>query len=56
MKELYLTARISYNINDIRQKIVNSWPSNINDSLAKSEWSWSPAYDLNRTINEYLKS
>jgi len=56
MKELYLTAKISYNINDTRQKIVNSWPSNINDSLATSEWGWSPAYDLNRTIREYLKS
>lgn len=56
MIELYPTAKISYNINEVRQKIVDSWPSNIDDSLAKDEWGWAPDYNLKKTINEYLKS
>jgi len=56
MIELYPTAKISYHINEVRQKIVDSWPSNIDDSLAKDEWGWAPDYNLKKTINEYLKS
>ena len=54
MIELYPTAKISYHINEVRQKIVDSWPSNIDDSLAKDEWGWAPDYNLKKTINEYL--
>ena len=48
-------AKISYNVNPIRQKIVDSWPSDINDNLAKKEWGWAPHYDLEKTMNEYLQ-
>ena len=47
---------ILYDVDNIRQKIVDSWPSNLNDSLAKNEWGWSADYNLDRTINEYLQS
>ena len=56
IKEFYPTAKVSYNVNDVRQKIVDSWPSNVNDSLAKKEWGWSADYNLDRTMNEYLQS
>jgi nucleoside-diphosphate-sugar epimerase len=31
---------------DFRQKIADSWPMSIDDSVAREEWGWKPAYDL----------
>jgi nucleoside-diphosphate-sugar epimerase len=31
---------------DFRQKIADSWPKSIDDSVARKEWSWKPDYDL----------
>lgn len=31
---------------DFRQAIADSWPNAIDDSTAREEWGWSPAYDL----------
>lgn len=31
---------------DYRQKIADSWPQSIDDSVARGDWNWKPAYDL----------
>ncbi len=31
---------------DFRQKIADSWPRSIDDSVARQEWGWKPSYDL----------
>jgi len=31
---------------DFRQKIADSWPMSIDDSVAREEWGWNPTYDL----------
>jgi nucleoside-diphosphate-sugar epimerase len=31
---------------DSRQAIADSWPCSIDDSAAREEWGWQPAYDL----------
>ena len=31
---------------DFRQKIADSWPMSIDDSVARNEWGWKPKYDL----------
>jgi nucleoside-diphosphate-sugar epimerase len=31
---------------DFRQAIADSWPTSIDDSAAREEWGWQPAYDL----------
>jgi len=31
---------------DFRQAIADSWPRSIDDSAARQEWGWTPAYDL----------
>jgi nucleoside-diphosphate-sugar epimerase len=31
---------------DFRQKIANSWPMSIDDSVAREEWGWNPTHDL----------
>ena len=31
---------------DFRQKIADSWPMSVDDSVAREEWGWNPTYDL----------
>lgn len=37
-----------------REVIVDSWPADIDDSAARMDWGWSPAYDVERAFDEYL--
>lgn len=36
---------ISYNP-DSRQKIADSWPHSIDDSIARADWNWNPDYNI----------
>ena len=40
---------------DERQKIADSWPCAIDDSAAREEWAWAPAYDLASMTADMLK-
>lgn len=40
---------------DHRQKIADSWPSSIDDSCARSEWNWKPAWDLSTMTKDMLE-
>lgn len=37
---------IDYEIDPVRQAIAESWPESMDDKAARSEWGWSPEYDL----------
>ena len=39
---------------DFRQQIADSWPSSIDDALARSDWGWMPNYDLESTTKAML--
>ena len=54
IKLYFKDSTLSYNVNSARQNIISSWPSDVNDSLAKNEWDWKPSYNLNDTIDKYL--
>jgi nucleoside-diphosphate-sugar epimerase len=41
---------------DYRQRIADSWPNSIDDSCARSEWNWHPAYDLDAMTLDMLKN
>jgi threonine 3-dehydrogenase len=47
-------ARIAYNIDAKRQGIVDSWPADVDDSAARADWGFNPAYDFDRAFREYL--
>jgi nucleoside-diphosphate-sugar epimerase len=40
---------------DFRQKIADSWPMSIDDSVAHKEWGWKPRYDLTAMTKEMLE-
>ncbi len=39
---------------DYRQTIANGWPQSIDDSVARTDWSWKEEYDLPRMTEEML--
>ena len=39
---------------DSRQAIADSWPCSIDDSAAREEWGWEPAYDLQAMTADML--
>jgi len=39
---------------DFRQPIADSWPSSIDDSSAREDWNWEPAYDTNGLVKLML--
>ena len=47
-------AAITYKIDEKRQGIVDSWPADVDDSRARADWGFRPAYDFDRAFREYL--
>lgn len=41
---------------DYRQKIAESWPQSIDDSVANKDWNWKPEYNLENMTTEMLKN
>lgn len=54
VKKNFPRAKITYKINNPRQKIVDSWPEDVDDSKAKKDWNWEPNYDFKHTFTNYL--
>jgi nucleoside-diphosphate-sugar epimerase len=47
-------AQITYQPDPARQNIVDSWPADIDDQAARSDWGWSPEYDPEDACKNYL--
>jgi nucleoside-diphosphate-sugar epimerase len=47
-------AQISFEPDLKRQRIVDSWPADMNDNDARRDWDWRPEYDIDRSFDEYL--
>ncbi len=45
---------ITYEIDEQRLRIVESWPGDVDDSAARDDWGWNPSYDQERAFKEYL--
>ena len=53
MKE-FPDAQITWNVDEKRQRIVDSWPADVDDTAARRDWSFAPRYDFARAFDEYL--
>jgi len=47
-------AKISFEPNPRRQGIVDSWPEDVDDSLARKDWNWKPEYNVNQFFDDYF--
>jgi threonine 3-dehydrogenase len=47
-------ARITWDLDTRRQRIVDSWPADVNDDAARGDWRFSPRYDLQKAFDDYL--
>ena len=54
VKTYFPNATIDISVNKKRQAIVDSWPANVDDSLAQKDWHWQPTYNLDDAFEQYL--
>jgi threonine 3-dehydrogenase len=47
-------ADITWSTDVKRQGIVDSWPEDVDDSAARRDWGFAPAYDFTRAFQQYL--
>ena len=47
-------AQITFEPNPRRQGIVDSWPEDVDDTLARTEWYWNPDYDTDAFFDDYF--
>src|SRR6476620_4617678 len=47
-------ARIDWETDTKRQGIVDSWPADVDDSAARTDWGFAPRYDFEHAFNDYL--
>ena len=41
---------------DYHQAIADSWPNSVDDTAAREEWGWQPAYDLDAMTQDMLRA
>lgn len=54
VKRSFPAARIDYEPDPVRTAIVASWPEDVDDTRARTEWGWEPRYPWDRAFDEYL--
>jgi len=47
---------MEYDVDPLRQGIAESWPKRLDDSAAREEWGWEPAFDLDSMVADMLKN
>lgn len=46
---------IDYKVDPVRQAIAETWPNNMDDSVARQEWGWKPKYNLASMTKDMLE-
>jgi nucleoside-diphosphate-sugar epimerase len=54
VRRAFPDARIDYEPDPVRARIVASWPEDVDDARARQDWAWKPEYDWDRAFDEYL--
>lgn len=47
-------TELTFRPDPARQAILDSWPREVDDSCARTEWGWSPRYDLEKMSDDLL--
>jgi threonine 3-dehydrogenase len=54
IRKEFPSANVCFKPDTKRQAIIDSWPEDVDDSAARNDWAWEPAYDFERAFAEYL--
>jgi nucleoside-diphosphate-sugar epimerase len=54
VRRAFPAARVEYEPDPVRAKIVASWPEDVDDGHARRDWAWVPQYPWERAFDEYL--
>lgn len=54
VQDAFPGAEIDYVVDAKRQGIVDSWPADVDDRAARSDWGFAPKYDFHRAFADYL--
>ena len=54
VKDSFPEVDVTFKPDERRQKIIDSWPGDIDDQAAQEDWDWSPDYNCDRAFGEYL--
>lgn len=52
--QVFPSAEIAWRVDLKRQRIVDSWPQDVDDSAARADWGFHPAFDFEAAFREYL--
>ena len=52
IKQLNPRFEITYNVNNERQAIADSWPKSLDDSAARIEWGWKPDFSFEELVRD----
>jgi nucleoside-diphosphate-sugar epimerase len=52
--DAFPAARIDWETDEQRQRILDSWPADVDDSTARADWGFAPRYDFDRAFKDYL--
>jgi nucleoside-diphosphate-sugar epimerase len=52
--ESFPNADITWDIDEKRQSIVDSWPAAVDDGAARADWGFAPRYDFASAFGDYL--
>ena len=54
VRKYFPQAKVSYKVDKKRQRIVDSWPMDTDDSGAVRDWEWKPNYGFKEAFKKYL--
>ena len=47
-------VEIMTEVDEKRQRLVDSWPADVDDSAARRDWNYAPLFNLDRAFRNYL--
>jgi threonine 3-dehydrogenase len=47
-------AQLTWDTDEKRQRILDSWPADVDASAARRDWGFAPRYDFTRALSDYL--
>lgn len=54
VRKAFPSAVINFKPDLKRQAILDTWPADVDDSRARTDWGWKPEYNFERAFQEYL--